>query len=142
MVGGRLRACVDGLEGGDHFEIVLGHEVADGEFALDHHGERRGLHAADGKLFVVGERVGAREIHADQPVGAAAAAGGVGEGVVIGAGPQGVEAFADGVGSEGGDPEALNGLVAFGGFVDVAEDELAFAAGVGGADDARDCAAR
>ncbi len=122
-----------------HFQIVLGDEVADGQFALDEHGERGGLDAADRESsLVVGQGVGAREIHADQPIGAAAAAGGIGERIVVGAGAERVEAFADGVGSERGDPEAADGLVAMGGFVDVAEDQFALAAGVGGADYSRD----
>ena len=74
----------DGMEGGLDFEVVFGDEVADGQFAFDEHGERRGLDAADGEFLVVGDGVGAREVHADQPVGAAAATGGVGERVVLG----------------------------------------------------------
>ena len=121
-----------------HLQVVLGNEVADSEFALHHHGERGRLHAADGEVLAVGERVGAGEVHADQPVGAAAAAGGVGEAVVVAAGAERVEAFADGVGGERGDPQAAHRLGALRGFVDVAEDELALAAGVRGADDAGD----
>ena len=127
-----------GMEGGDHFHVILGDEIADGQFALHQHGERGSLHAADREILAIGERVGAREIHADQPIGAAAAAGGVGERIVLGGRAEGVEAFADGVGRERRDPEAADGLGALRGFVDVAEDQLAFAAGVGGADDARD----
>ena len=127
-----------GVEGGDDLDIVFGDEGADGEFAFDDHGEGGGLDAADGEVFAVGEGVGAGEIHADEPIGAAAAAGGVGEGVVIGGGAELVEAFADGVGGERGDPEAADGFIGAGGLVDIAEDEFAFAAGVGGADDLGD----
>ena len=70
-------------ERGDHLEVVLGHELADGEFALDQHGQRRRLHAADARVVVVGERVGAGEVHPDQPVGPAAAARRVGERIVL-----------------------------------------------------------
>jgi hypothetical protein len=45
------------------------------------------------------------------------------------------EALADGVGRERGDPQALERLAAAGRLVDVAEDQLALAPGVRGADD-------
>ena len=35
-----------------HFEIIFGHEIADGQFPLDQHGQRGSLHAPHGKLFV------------------------------------------------------------------------------------------
>ena len=136
LVGGRFRRG-GGPEGGLHFEVVLGDEAANREFAFDDHGEGGGLHAAHGEVFVVGQRVGAREVHAHQPVGAAASMGGVGEPVVIGGRTERVEAFADGVRGEGGDPKAAHGFGAMGGIVDVAEDELAFASGVRGAHDSR-----
>ena len=124
-----------GGEGDDDLAILFGDEGADGEFAFDDHRERRGLHPSYGEFFVVGEGVGAGEVHADEPVGAGATAGGVAEAVVIVGGLDFIEAFADGVGGEGGDPEAVDGLLGLGGVVDVAEDEFAFASGVGGADD-------
>ena len=89
-------------------------------------------------IFVVGQRVGAREVHAHQPVGAAAAAGGVGQADRNRGRAQGVEALADGVRRERGDPQAADRLGALRGLVDVAEDQFAFAAGVRGAHDARD----
>ena len=48
------------------------------------------------------------------------------------------EALADGFWRERRDPQTVNGLVAMRGLIDVAEDEFAFAARVGGADDACD----
>ena len=127
------------MERGQHFAIIFRHEIADGQFALHQHGQRGSLHAPHGEiLHVVRQGVGAREVHAHQPVGPAAAARGVGQGIVVAAGPQRVEALADGVGRERGDPQAAERLGALRGLVDVAEDQLAFAAGVGGAHDARD----
>ena len=72
-------------EGRDDFEVVFGNEGANGEFALDQHGQRRGLDAAHGKFLAAGEGVGARQIHANQPVGAAAAASSVGQRIVFAA---------------------------------------------------------
>ena len=128
----------DRLEAGDHLAIVLGHEVADRQLALDEDRQGRGLHAADRDVLIEDEAVGAREVHADQPVGAAAAAGGVGEAVVVGAAAQLGEAVGDRLAGERRDPQAADRLGAAGGLVDVAEDELALAAGVGGADDPGD----
>ena len=90
-----------GAEGRDDFEIVFGHEAADGEFAFGHHGEGGGLHAAYAEFVTIGEGIGAGEVHADEPVGTAAPAGGVCERFVVFAGFDGVETFADGFGGEG-----------------------------------------
>ena len=82
----RLRLRVRcGTERGHHFQIIFGHEVADGQFALHQHGQRGRLHAAHRKLFAIGQRIGARKIHAHQPVGAAASAGGIGQRIVVAA---------------------------------------------------------
>jgi hypothetical protein len=126
------------MEGGHHLQVVLGDEAADRQFALHHHGQRRRLHAAHGELFVVGQRVGAREVHAHQPVGPAAAARGVGQRVVVGGPAQRVEALADGLRVSEEIHRRLTGLSHLRGLVDVAEDQLALAAGVGGAHHARD----
>jgi hypothetical protein len=126
------------VEGRDDLPVILGNEVADREFALDQHGERGGLYAADGEVATEGQGVGAGEIHADQPVGSAAPACGVSEGVIVAARAEGFEAFANGVGGKRGDPQAAKGLIALRSFVDVAEDEFAFAARVSGADDLGD----
>jgi hypothetical protein len=96
LIGERGRGGVgERLEAGDDLEVILGHEVADGQLALDEHGEGRGLDAADRDVLVERQAVGARQVHADQPVGAAAAAGGVGEAVVVGAAAQAREAVED-----------------------------------------------
>ena len=100
------------VEGGDHFEVVLGHEAADGQFALHQHRERGRLHAAHGEVLAVGQRVGAREIHADQPVGAAASARGVGQRIVIRCRAAARRTPADGVGRERRDPQAADRLAA------------------------------
>ena len=39
-------------EGRDDIAVVFGDEVADREFAVDEHGERRGLHPSDGEVLV------------------------------------------------------------------------------------------
>jgi hypothetical protein len=132
------RGVADRLEGGDDLLVVLGDKVADRQLALDEDRQGGGLDAADGDVLIEDEAVGAREVHADQPVGAAAAAGGVGEAVVVGAAAQAGEAVLDRLGGERRDPQATHRLGAAGGLVDVAEDELALAAGIGGADDAGD----
>ena len=143
-----LLRCACRMERGHHFQVIFGNEAADGQFALHHHGQRGRLHAAHRKILVIRQRVGAREVHAHQPVGAAAPAGGIGQGIVIAAGPERIEPSADGVRRERRDPQAAHGLRALRRFVDVAEDQLAFAARVGGAHHLRnarriaECAAR
>src|SRR5437764_1005793 len=60
------------------------------------------------------------------------------EWVVIVAGAVRIEALADGVLRQRRDRQAAGGFLAVRGFVNVAEDQLALAAGVGRADDSRD----
>ena len=63
-----------------YIHVVFGNEVADREFSLHQHGERRRLYAAHRELLLVRrERIGAREVHAYQPVGTAAPARSIGE---------------------------------------------------------------
>src|ERR1022692_3858578 len=61
------------------------------------HGKRGRLHAAHREIVVQRQRVGAREIHAHQPIGAAAPARRVGQRIVCRAVLQFAETFADGV---------------------------------------------
>jgi hypothetical protein len=70
------------------------------------------------------------------PVGPAAAPGGGVQGVVVGQGSQPAEGVADGDRGQGVEPQPGGRLAGRAGeFPDVPEDELALAAGVGGADD-------
>ena len=123
----------DRRERRQHFHVIFRHEGPDRQLAFHQHGQRGRLHAANREFVVPRQRVGAREIHAHQPIGAAAPARGVGQRIVCRAVLQFAEALADGVGRERGNPEAAERLPACGGFVDVTENQLAFAAGVGGA---------
>ena len=76
--GGAVRVEV----GGDS-EVGLRLEVVDGIVAAGHHRERWCLDAADGDELtfsagrLIGKRIGAGEVHADQPIGAGTGAGGV-----------------------------------------------------------------
>ncbi len=99
-----------GMKGGLHLKVVFRHEAANGELPLDEHSQRGSLHAPHGKVFAIGEGVGAGKVHAHQPVGAAAAAGRIGEGIVVGARLQVVETAADGVRGERRDPEPAHRL--------------------------------
>ncbi len=38
-------------ESGQHLQIILRHELADGQFALHQHGQRGSLHAAHGEVL-------------------------------------------------------------------------------------------
>ena len=56
----------------DDLVVVLGNEGADRQLALDEHRERRRLDPADRESVAVARRCrGPREVHADEPVGAA-----------------------------------------------------------------------
>ena len=90
---GAFVGAVGDVEGGDDVGVVAGDEVADFEFAVDDDGEGGGLDAPDGgdvagagaaAVHAFGEGAGA--VHADEPVGFAAAAGGVFEAGHAGAG--------------------------------------------------------
>ena len=118
--------------------VVLGHEIADLQLAPDQQGERGRLDAADGEQAVVAQREGAGAVHAHEPVGVGAALGGQVEVVVFAAVLDAAEALGDGLLGHGGDPETGEGLFTARHFIDAAEDQLALAAGVGGADDAVD----
>ena len=126
-----------GTKIGDDFQIIFGHKTAYGEFTLDHHGQRGGLDAPHGKLFVIGEGVGARQIHAHQPVCPATAARRIGQPVVVSPWPQGLETLTDGRRREGRDPQPAERLPALRRLVNIAEDQLSLAPGVGRAHYAR-----
>ena len=130
-------SCRRRRERGDDLEVVLGHEARGSPArarpaspaSASARARRRGARRC-------ARRVGAREVHADEPVGAAAAAGGVGEGVVVARRRAGdAKPSPDRVRGERRDPEPLHRLAAAGRLVDVAEDQLALAPGVGGAHD-------
>ena len=138
-------------KGGPHLQVGLGHKIGDGLVALHHHAERGGLHpsyredlialsGAGWTALVVrlpgalAQGVGAGEVHPHQPVGPAAPARGVGQRIKArGVGQHG-ETFADGVRRQRGDPQSLDRLLALAVFVDVAENQLALTARVGGRD--------
>ncbi len=121
-----------------NLQILFGHERADLELARDDEGERRGLHPPDRERLVVGDAVRAREIHPDEPIGAAASPCGPRERVIRRAVFQVSESAGDGIGRERREPEAPDGPLAPGGLVDVPENELSLAPRVGRADDVLD----
>ena len=125
-------------EVGADLPVIARREGAD--LAVARHEQRQGggLHAADGEQHVVPERIGARGVHADDPVGLAAAARARVQPVVGRIGLQRRKALADSRVGHGGNPQPIDGLPAPRLIVDIAEDQLALAAAVGGADHAVD----
>ena len=109
--------------------------------------QRRRLHAADGgqeeaAVARVEGRHRARAVDADQPVGLAAAARGVGQALHLLVAAQLLEAVADGLRRHALQPQAADRLVdrlllAAGVLHDQAEDQLALAPGVAGVDELR-----
>ena len=129
------------VEGGVQFPISTRDKLANAILALDEDRQRRRLHAPDGRLVEaaalrVEGRHGTRAIDADEPVGLAAAGGGVGERAQILVGAQMLEAVANRGGRHGLQPQALERLLGAGVLDDVAEDQLALAPGVTGIDEA------
>ncbi len=127
-----------GPEGRHDFDVVFRHETADRQFALDHHRQCGGLHAAYAQLIPKRQRVGTREIHSHKPVGTAPAARGFGQRIVVRARTQLVETFANGFGGQGRNPQTADGLNAPRRFINVTENQFAFAPGVSCTDDAGD----
>ena len=83
---------------GHHLDVVFHHEFANRQFAFHHHGQRRRLYPAHRQIFfAVCQRIGARKIHAHQPVSPAPSARRVRQRIVLAAGPQRFETFTDGV---------------------------------------------
>ena len=122
-----------------HFFVVLWHEAADREFALDHHGEGRGLdppHRQHLPRVRLSQGVEPREIHSDEPIRLTAPARCVSQPVELAARAQVRKPLGDGLIGERGNPESLHRFVRTRRFVDEAEDQLAFAARVRRAYDA------
>ena len=131
---------------GPHVEIRVDLEIrarfegADPLVALDQDGQRRRLHAADGRELEAAElgverRHGPRGVDAHQPVALGAGKRGLGQRHHVLVAPQVVEGVADGFRGHGLEPQAADGLLGAGELGEVAEDEFALAAGVAGVDD-------
>ena len=121
-----------------HFPVLLGHKRLDFAVAAHDQAQRRRLHAADGQVRIVAQRERTRGVHADQPVGFAAAARGLVQRVVFGRRPEVGEALPDGLVGHRRDPQPLDRLCALRHLIDVAEDQLALARAVRRADDRAD----
>ncbi len=67
----------------NHFQIVFRNKRADRQLPFHHHRERRRLHPPYRQFIAESQRVGARKVHADKPVGTASAPSGIGQGLVI-----------------------------------------------------------
>jgi len=111
------------------------HEAADRLFAPHQHRQRGGLDPADRvQRRVAGGAPaccdGPGGVHADQPVGLGARPRGIGERVELGARPQRGEPLADRVVGQRRDPQPADRRAAACVLIDVAEDQLALAAGV------------
>ena len=127
---------------GQEFPERLGLEGADLVVAPDDQGQHRRLHPADAPEQAAGVAVAdgvvAGGVQADDPVGLAAAAGGGVQRVVVGQRPQAAEGVADGRRGQRVEPQPPGRLAGRPGQLqDVAEDQLALAAGVRGADRSR-----
>ena len=108
--------------------------------AFDEDGQRGRLHATDGGLVeaaALGVEGGhhARAVDADQPIGLAAASGGVGQRKHLGVAAQAGEAVPDGGGRHRLEPESLDRLPGVGVADDVAKDQFPLAPGVAGVDE-------
>ncbi len=84
----------------DHLEEVFGDKAPESEFPIHNHGQGRRLHSSDRKLLTVDNRIGTRQIHANQPIGSASATGGVSQSIILTAGTKVVEPLADGIGGQ------------------------------------------
>ena len=129
-------------EGCVNLEVITRHELLDLLLALDQDGERRRLHAADGRQmesprFGIERRHRARRIDADKPVGLGAANRGVRQREHFPVTAQLAETLADGRRSHRLQPQAFNRLGGFGVIHDVAKNQLAFAPGVARVEECR-----
>ena len=134
---------------GVNFPIVATDKFANLFFALDHHGQGGGLHPTHGgqkeaTVARVEGRHGPGAIDADQPIGLAAAAGGVGQALHLGVAAEFVKTIADGLRRHGLQPQAFDGLAeglksarlgAARVLLDEPKDQLAFTARVTGVDE-------
>lgn len=119
-----------GREGGHELQVVTRHEVADGQLALHHHGQRGRLHPAHAQhlsMAPVRQRVQARQVHPHQPVRPAAPHGRGGQRFVFTAVREPAEAVLDGPLRQRRHPQPLYRLAALRRVVDVPEDKLALA---------------
>ena len=119
---------------------MFGFEVLDLLLAADDEGQCGCLHAADAEHLspfgAVFECVEPRGVHTQQPVADGAAESGLVERLVFVLGLEAVEALADGLLSERGDPQPLDGTAGGGFLHDPSLDELTFLAGIAAVDDA------
>ena len=113
----------------------LRHVAGDLHVTVHDHRQGRGLHAAYGQAAVVGDRVGAGGVHADQPVGLGPRVGGVAQPLVVGLRPHAVPRVADGLLVQRGDPQTQGWFVDAGVLHDAAEDGLALAVGIARVDE-------
>ena len=101
----------------------------------DQHAQRRRLHAPDGQQYAVTNRIGARRIHANQPIRIRATPCAGIQRIVIRRRAQAVKARANRFIRHGGNPKPSDGLSAPRLLIDVAEDEFSLPTGVRRADD-------
>ena len=129
---------------GVNFPVVAADELADLLFPLDHHRQRGRLHPPDGRqekpaVTRVERGHGTRAVDADQPVGLAAAARGIGQRLHLRIAAQGAKAISDRLWRHALQPQAAHGLAqrfgAAGVLFDQPEDQFALAASVAGVDD-------
>ena len=123
--------------------VVARLELADAVLALDHHRQRRRLHAAHGgevEAAGLGVERGhrARAVDADQPVGFGAADRGVAQALDLLRGAQVGEAVADRLRRHRLQPQALHRLLGAGVLGDEVEDQLTLAPRVTRVDEAGD----
>ena len=88
------------LKCGNDLDVVFGDEAPESKFPINDHGQGRRLHPPDRKLLVVDNRIGARKIHADEPISSASATGGVRQSIVLASWTKLVEPLADGIWSQ------------------------------------------
>jgi hypothetical protein len=114
----------------------LGLEAADLVVAADDHGQHWRLDPADAPeqpTGAVGDGVVSGPVQADDPIGFVAATGRRVQRVVIGQRPEAVESHADRLAGQRVEPQAQRRFARTAGQLgDVAEDQLAIAAGIGG----------
>ena len=132
----RILAGISG-KAGVHFPVVAADKLAYFFFALNHHAQRRRLHAADsGQKETAVARVegghGAGAVDADHPVGLGAATRGVGQGQHLRVAAQAGKTVADSGRRHGLQPQALHRVFGFGILLNQPEDELTFAARITG----------
>ena len=118
-----------------HREEGFRHKGADLCFPLDDHGKRRGHDAPDAQLVMVEQGEKAGGIDANQPIGFGTAERGLIQPLIFAAVLEQPKALPNGLILHGGEPEALDRLLAAGELIHIAEDQLAFTPGVTGVDD-------